>query len=267
MTPLKQRLKAGEFVAAAWVELGNADVAEALVRNGWSVIVIDGEHGVGDIEDWVAVARAVECAGGEVVLRVPAGDETLLKRVLDRGFRSILVPQVSTADAARTIASACRYPPIGHRGYAAPIVRASGYGARPGYALTESHEELLLMVQCEHVEAVENLAEIAAVPGIDMIFVGPNDLAGSIAHLERMTEPEPQALLARIEAFANASGTLLGTICGAGRDWARLRDLGYRFVIGPNDVSLVVNGARSAADERDGAVSGSWNFARPRATY
>ena len=256
MTTLKQRLKSGEFVAAAWAELGNPDIAEALARNGWPVIVIDGEHGVGDIEDWVAVARAVECAGGEVVLRVPAGDETLLKRVLDRGFRSILVPQVNTPEAARAIASFCRYPPIGRRGYAAPIVRASAYGARPGYALAEAHDELLLMIQCEHVEAVENLAGIAAVAGIDMIFVGPNDLAGSIGHLERLTEPEPQALLARIEAFAGANGTLLGTICGAGRDWAALHRLGYRFVIGPNDVSLIVAGARAAAEERDGSLGG-----------
>ena len=267
MTTLKHRLKSGEFIAAAWVELGNADIAEALVRNGWPVIVIDGEHGVGDIEDWVGVARAVEAAGGEVVLRVPVGDETLLKRVLDRGFRSILVPQVNTAEAAHAIAGFCRYPPIGRRGYAAPIVRASAYGARPGYALTESHEELLLMVQCEHAESVENLAAITAVEGIDMIFVGPNDLAGSIAHLERLSEPEPQALLKRIESFAAANGTQLGTIVGAGRDWTELRDLGYRFVIGPNDVSLIVQGALRAAADRDSALGGVVAGAAPARTY
>ncbi|MFT3972448.1 MAG: hypothetical protein QM699_03045 [Amaricoccus sp.] len=100
-----------------------------------------------------------------------------------------------------------------------------------------------------------------------MIFVGPNDLAGSIAHLERMLEPEPQALLARIEAFATANGTLLGTICGAGRGWADLHALGCRFVIGPNDVSLIVSGARAAADERDGAISGPRGAERSRPAY
>lgn len=110
------------------------------------------------------------------------------------------------------------------------------------------------MVQCEHHEAVDNLAEIAAVPGIDMIFVGPNDMSGSIAHLERMLEPAPQALLKRIEATAVAHSIALGIILGAGRGWAELKRLGYRLVVGPNDVSLIVNGARSAAAERDAAV-------------
>lgn len=254
MNPLKQRLLAGDFISAAWAEMGHPDTAEAMVRSGWPVIVIDGEHGIGDIEQWVAVARAVEAAGGEVVLRVPEGSETLLKRVLDRGFKSIMVPQVNSADQARAIASFCRYPPLGRRGYAAPIVRASHFGARSDYALQGAHDDLLLLVQCEHREAVDNLAEIAAVPGIDMVFVGPNDLSGSIAHLERLLDPAPQALLKRIEATAVAQSIALGTIVGAGRGWADLKRLGYRLVVGPNDVSLIVNGALGAAAERDSAV-------------
>jgi 2-keto-3-deoxy-L-rhamnonate aldolase RhmA len=256
MNPIKARLAAGEFVSAAWAELGNADAAEIMVRHGWPLIVIDGEHGVGDIEQWVAVARSVEAAGGEVVLRVPDGSDTVLKRVLDRGFRSILVPQVNTVEQARSVAAACRYPGLGRRGYAAPIVRASQFGARPDYARQEAHEELLLMVQCEHEDAVANLAEIVKVPGIDMIFVGPNDLAASIDHLERMSEPRPQALLAEIEAVAGKAGMPLGTVLGAGRDWADLKALGYSFVIGPNDVSLLTAATREAATIRDAAVTG-----------
>jgi len=254
MNSIKKRLMAGEFVTAAWAELGSPDNAEILVRHGWPVVVIDGEHGIGDLEHWVAVARAVEAAGGDVVLRVPDGNESLLKRVLDRGFNSIIVPQVNSAKQAREIAEACRYPGLGRRGYAAPIVRASHFGARPNYARTEAHEDLLLMVQCEHVEAVDNLAEIAAVKGIDMLFVGPNDLSGSIDRLERMMEAEPQSLLKRIETSAKGAGAALGTIVGAGRGWAQLRDLGYRFVIGPNDVSLLCAGATQAAKERDEAL-------------
>lgn len=255
MNRLKARIAAGEHVTAAWAELGSPDNAEILVRHGWPVIVIDGEHGIGSLEDWVAIARAVEAAGGEPVLRVPDGSDTVLKRVLDRGFRSLIVPQVNTAAQAAAIAASCRYPGMGRRGYAAPIVRASGFGQRPGYARHEANDEVFVMVQCEHVEAVDNLAAIAAVPGIDLIFVGPNDLAGSIDRLERMLEPEPQALLARIEAGAKAAGKPLGTITGAGRGWADLKRLGYSFVIGPNDVSLLCAGARAAAAERDGALS------------
>lgn len=254
MNPLKHRIAAGEMVAAAWVELASPDVAEIMLRHGWSTLIIDGEHGLGDLEHWVAVARAIEAAGGEVVLRVPDGSETLLKRVLDRGFRSLIVPMVNSAEQARAIVAACRYPGLGRRGYAAPVTRASHFGARPDYARREASAELLLMLQCEHVEAVENLAEIAAVDGVDLIFIGPNDLAGSIDHLERMEEPAPQALLARIEAAAAAAGKPLGTILGAGRGWSDLAALGYRFVAGPNDVSLLALGARAAAAERDGAL-------------
>jgi 2-keto-3-deoxy-L-rhamnonate aldolase RhmA len=252
MNRLKQRIAAGEQVAAAWVELGNPDIAEIMVRNGWSTIVIDGEHGVGDLETWVAVARAAEAAGAEVVLRVPDGSDTLLKRVLDRGFRSLIVPMVNTAEQARSIVAACRYPMQGRRGYAAPIVRAGGWGTRADYAATAS-DDLLLMLQCEHGEAVENLPAIMAEDGVDLIFVGPNDLAGSVGYLERMHEDHPQALLRQIEAEAKAAGKPLGTICGAGRGWADLWRLGYRFVIGPNDISILIAGARAAAADRDGA--------------
>ncbi|TKT76325.1 aldolase/citrate lyase family protein [Aquamicrobium sp. LC103] len=254
MNRLKERLQAGEIVTAAWSEMGSPDNAEAMAMNGWPTIVIDGEHGVGGIEQAVHVARAVEAAGGDVVMRVPDGSETTLKRVLDRGIRSIIVPQVNTAAQAKSIADFCRYPGRGRRGYAAPILRASRYGARPDYA-ARAHEELLLMVQIEHVEAVENLKEIAAVPGIDMLFVGPNDLAASIDHMERMEEPAPQELLKRIEKGAAEAGKPLGTIVGAGRGMSDLARLGYRFIIGPNDVSLLVNSARAAAAERDRMLS------------
>ncbi|SMO90316.1 HpcH/HpaI aldolase family protein [Paracoccus laeviglucosivorans] len=255
MNRLKQRITAGEQVAAAWVGLGNPDIAEIMARHGWNTLVIDGEHGVGDLDDWVAVARAAEAAGADVVLRVPDGSETLLKRVLDRGFRSLIVPMVNTPEHARAIVGACRYPALGRRGYAAPVVRASGWGARPGYARNEAADELLLILQCEHIEAVENLPEIAALPGVDMLFIGPNDLAGSIDHLERMMEPAPQELLRRIEAGAAAAGKPLATITGAGRDWDKLRALGYRFIVGPSDISLLIAGARGAAAERDQTVA------------
>jgi 2-keto-3-deoxy-L-rhamnonate aldolase RhmA len=250
VNPIKQRVLAGECVTAAWAEMGSPDNAEAMAMNGWPVIVIDGEHGIGDLERAVHIARAVEAAGGQAVMRVPDGSETTLKRVLDRGIRSIIVPQVNTPDYARAIAEYCTYPVRGRRGYAAPIVRASRYGAQVDYAV-RAHDDLLLMVQIEHHVAVDNLAEIAAVPGIDVLFVGPNDLAASIDRLERMLEPEPQALLKRIEAGAAKAGKPLGTIVGAGRDFVDLARLGYRFIIGPNDVSLIVNGARQAAADRD----------------
>lgn len=256
MNDLKARLAAGELVTAAWAELGHPDVAEIMVRHGWRTVVIDGEHGLGDLETWVAVARAVEAAGGEVVLRVPDGSDTTLKRVLDRGFRSLVVPMVNSAAQARAIARSCRYPMRGARGYAAPIVRASGFGARPAYARDEAHDDLLLFVQCEHPDSLSSLAEIAAVPGIDGIFLGPNDLAAAMGHLEDLEQPDVQTALARVEAAAAEAGVVLATVTGGGRGWRDLRARGFRLVVGPNDVSLLVEGAGTAALSRDADLAG-----------
>ncbi|MBD3765083.1 MAG: aldolase [Rhodobacterales bacterium] len=254
--PLKSRLRAPGMIPAAWVELANPDVAEILVRHGWDVIVIDGEHGVGDIEDWVTCARAVEAAGGQVILRLPEGSDALIKRTLDRGFRSFVVPMVNTRAQAERVVSAFLYPGRGHRGYAAPIVRGSGWGTRPGYARDLAHDEVVIMLQCEHVEAVANLDAILQVPGIDAIFLGPNDLAASAGHLERMEHPEVQALLAQIETTCARHGMPLATVRGAGRDWADLDRLGYRLVAGVNEVSLLAEAALRARAELPGQTAG-----------
>ncbi|MFN3614044.1 MAG: HpcH/HpaI aldolase family protein, partial [Rubrimonas sp.] len=192
----------------------------------------------------------IEAAGGEAIIRVPDLHEATFKRALDRGARSIMAPMVNDAATARMVAGFCQYPPLGRRGYGAPIVRASRWGTRPDYR-AGAHDELLLMAQVEHVTAVEEFAEIVATPGIGMAFVGPNDLAGSIGRLEQLEHADVVALLRRIEAMAAESGTWLGTITGTNRDWAALKGLGYRLIVGPNDVSLLMNAARAEAQRRN----------------
>ena len=251
---VKARLAAGETVTAAWLELGSPEVAEILVRTGWDVVVIDCEHGVAGLEDGLNLIRAVEAAGGDAVLRVPDPQESTLKRALDRGARSILVPMVNSAAMARDIAACCLYPPSGRRGYAAPVVRASGYGAWNGYAL-QAHEELLLMVQIEHADAVAHVADIVDVPGIDMVFVGPNDLAASLGLLERLGDPAVLREIEKVEEAATARKLPLGTIEGSGRDWRVLQQAGYRFIVGPNDVSLLASASRASAAARDSTLA------------
>jgi 4-hydroxy-2-oxoheptanedioate aldolase len=258
---LKARLAAGETVGAIWCEWGAPDIAEAMVHAGWDTVVIDCEHGSAGLEAGLAMIPRVEAAGGEAIIRVPDLHEATFKRALDRGARSIMAPMVNTPEDAARVASFCRYPPLGRRGYAAPIVRASRWGTRPDYR-AGAHDELLLMAQIEHADAVRDFAKIMATPGIDMAFVGPNDLAGSIGMLERLDAPEVAALLSEIEGKARASGAMLGTITGAtlgpaggpGRDWADLRRLGYRLIVGPNDVSLLMNAAKTEAARRDAAL-------------
>ena len=251
--PIKSRLQAGETIAACWINTGSPEACDIVVNAGWDVVVIDCEHGAAPLEEGLSLIRAVEAAGGQAILRVPDGHPTTLKRALDRGARSIIVPMVNSAEEARAIAFASLYPPHGGRGYAAPIVRGSYYGRWSDYAQT-AHEELLLIVQCEHVDAVEELREIGKIPGIDMVFVGPNDLAGSMNLLERLEHPDLVAKKAEIEQIASEEGIALGTITGGGRGWSALKAAGYSLIIGPNDISLLFNAARSAHNDMLGEL-------------
>ena len=250
---LRHRIETGETVTAAWLELGSPDVAEILVRCGWDVVLIDCEHGVAGLEEGLGLIRAVEAAGGEAMIRVPDASEATLKRALDRGAKSILVPMVNDLASAHAIAAACRYAPLGGRGYAAPIVRASGFGAWREYA-AEANDEVLVAVQIEHVDAIPMVADLATVPGIDMVFIGPNDLAASMGYLEQLDAPEVVEAIAGIERAAIAAGLPLGTIEGA-RDAGVLRDAGYGFVVCPNDIHLLAHAATAAAERRDEALS------------
>jgi 4-hydroxy-2-oxoheptanedioate aldolase len=243
---LKARINSGETVTAAWLEIGSPDVAELLVHCGWDVVVIDCEHGTFGLEEGLNMIRAVEAAGGQAVVRVPDSDDATLKRALDRGARSIMVPMVQSADEARRIADACLYPARGRRGYAAPIVRASGYGAVADYARNVAHGETLLMVQIEHPDAITHVSEIAQIEGVDMVFIGPNDLAAAMGFLEDMDRPEVHDALATIEKQVRDGGLKLGTVLGAGRDYKALKLGGYSLIVGPCDIAMLAEAARTA---------------------
>ncbi|WP_128254766.1 HpcH/HpaI aldolase family protein [Falsirhodobacter deserti] len=245
---LKKRLLDGETITASWIDTGSPEVCDIVVNAGWDVVVIDCEHGAAPLEEGLGLIRAVQAAGGEAILRVPDGSDTTLKRALDRGARSIIVPMVNTVEQAQAIARSCLYPPRGGRGYAAPIVRASHYGRWVDYART-AHNDLLLMVQCEHVDAVPHLAAIGAIEGIDMVFVGPNDLSGSIGLLEQLDHADLLSLKEQIETSARGAKIRLGTILGGGRSYSQLRDAGYQFIVGPADVGLLYAAARQARAE------------------
>ncbi len=242
----KLALQQGRTISALWLESASPELAEVAVWAGWKTILIDNEHGVSSLEHTAHLVRAIEAAGGEAVLRIPANDPTYLKKILDMGVRSIMVPMVNSAAQAQAIVDACRYPPQGQRGYAAPIVRASGYGAFSDYA-RQANDDLLLITQIEHVEAAENVEAIAEVDGIDMLFIGPNDLAGSMGLLEQLEAPEVRRLIEDLERRIAHTGRWMGTITGPGRNVATLTNSGYRFVAGPNDIALFANTLRHEA--------------------
>lgn len=244
---LKQRLAAGEQLFGIWLQSGSPIYAELAVMAGFEVVLIDNEHGPASLETTLHLLHAVEAAGGLPIVRVPWNDQVYLKRILDLGAQSLMVPMVQNADEARALVAACRYPPRGRRGYAAPIARAASYGLDTDY-IRHAHEDLLLLAQIESKEAVASVPAMAAVDGIDMLFIGANDLAGSIDRLEALDAPDAAALIAEAERAVLASGTWMGSIPRAGHDKAALFASGHRLVVGLSDLWLFRTAAAAAAE-------------------
>jgi 4-hydroxy-2-oxoheptanedioate aldolase len=235
MTNLKARLKAGEKLLGAWTMSNSPDNAEVMALSGLDFVLMDHEHGQATMPDAIAQLRAMQgtkCAG---LVRVPWNDIIFIKRVLDAGVHGIMVPQVNTPDEARAAVAACRYPPLGIRG-AAGGTRAASYGLDMGY-YDRAADELIIIVQIETPQAVENAAAIAAVDGVDMIFVGPRDMSAMIGKLNKMDDPELRALIAQVEEATLKSGKALGTVAPTGALVKQLFERGYNFLISGNDMT------------------------------
>ncbi len=244
---VKKQLREGKNITAMWSQSGSATIVEAAVYAGWEIVLIDNEHGFAGLETTINLIRAVESAGGHVVMRVPWNDPVYLKRILDIGVQSLMIPMIGDRKAAEAAVAACKYPPLGWRGNASAVVRASGYGADPEYG-QRANDELLLIAQIEQVEAVENIEAIAAVDGIDMLFIGPNDLAGSMGRFEGLGSPEVIGAVDEAERRIAASGKMLGGFpLPSSPSDQDLMAKGYRFVARHCDVWLFRTAAAEAA--------------------
>lgn len=243
---LKRRLVNGEALFGVWIETGSAVNAEILAGLGFDFLLIDLEHGPGDVGDAIAMLRA--SVNTPCVVRVPGVDPIFLKRILDAGANALMVPSVESASEAEVVVQACRYPPRGRRGYAASAVRASGYGQDEGY-MRRAHDDLLLIVQIKSASAVARAAEICAVDGVDMPFLGVNDMAGSIGRLEDLAHPDVIALVKKAEAAMRACGKPMGTVPRTGAGWRDLLESGYQLIPFASDVGLMREGGMGLLDE------------------
>ena len=252
--PLKRELLAGRPAFGCWLELFSPLAAEIVAQAGYDCVMIDLEHGPGSLMDAIALFHAVQGAGAAPLLRVPANDPVALKRALDIGPAGVMIPAVNARAEAEAAVAACRYAPRGVRGMAAPVVRASRYGADWQTYVQNAHETLLVICQIESRAAVEAVEEIAAVQGVDMLFVGPFDLSANVGHLGEPDHPEVRELIAAVERAAKAAGKLLGAIPTPGRGVEDLLAAGYDLLLPDMDSLMLRDAARAALARWRGAA-------------
>lgn len=218
-------------------------VAELLSCTGFDWAVLDMEHGPNDLGDVVSQLQAMEQGSVAPIVRPPWNDFVLVKRLLDAGAHSLLIPYVQNADEARAAVAATRYPPDGIRGVAGGS-RATRFGTVAEYH-RNAHKEICLTVQIETASAVDEIEAIAAVKGVDALFVGPADLAASMGHLGDYNHADVQTMIATAAKRIKAAGKPAG-ILSFNPDQARQYiAMGYDFVAVASDQSLLVSAAKS----------------------
>jgi len=241
----KQALASGQRQVGLWSALSSPIAAEIIAGAGFDWIVIDGEHGPNDISSLLPQLQAMRGGTAEPLFRVPWNDTVIIKRALDVGARSLLVPFVQNAEEAHAAVAATRYPPLGVRGVSvAP--RANDYGRIKNYH-ANAHLDTCVLVQLETRAALKQLEAISAVEGVDGLFLGPSDLAADFGHLGNPKHPEVQAAIKDAATRIRATGKSAGTLAGSADDVEYLFDLGFNFVATGSDVGILARGAENVA--------------------
>jgi len=227
-----------------WLGLADAYCAELCATAGFDWLVVDGEHGPNDLRSTLAALQALAAYPSRPVVRIPQADAALVKQVLEIGATTLLVPMVESADEARAIVRAMRYPPRGIRGVGAGLARSSRWNAAPDY-LRGADEGLCLIVQVETAAALARLEEIAAVDGVHGVFLGPMDLSASMGLLGQPSHPEVRAAIEGAIARLRAVGKPAGVLATDEAVAHRYIELGARFVAVGVDATLLAQATRA----------------------
>lgn len=246
MNPFRQLLRAhgAKQPIGTWVMSASPLVAEAIGCVGFEWGVLDMEHAPVDIAELTQMLQAVGNTKMLPVVRVPWNDAVLVKRVLDAGALTVLFPFVESAAEARRAVAATRYPPEGVRGMAG-MSRASRFGTVPDY-LRDANESMGVVLQLETPRAVAALEEIAAVPGVDALFIGPADLSAAMGHVGQLSHPDVLTLMSDAARRARAVGMPIGTVGSTPEVVTRYRAAGFDFLAVSSDLGLLMYGAQAS---------------------
>lgn len=246
----KKALKEGRTQIGLWSTLCSNMGADAIADAGFDWIVLDTEHSPNEPPDLARQMQALRGGTATPVVRPAWNDPVLFKRILDLGAQTLLVPFVQNAEEARKAVAATRYPPHGIRGVAT-TARASRYGRVKDYLKT-ANEQICVLAQVETLDAVKRLPEIAAVDGIDGVFIGPSDLAASLGHLGNPAHPDVQAAISAAIKPIREAGKAGGYLTGNEEEARKRLAEGFQFVAVGNDLGILARGADALAKKFKG---------------
>ncbi|MBI4234658.1 MAG: hypothetical protein HY686_09465 [Chloroflexi bacterium] len=241
---VKEKLQRGEPVVGAFCNIPSPAAVEILGLLGFDYAIIDGEHGIPDLETSEHMFRAAEAVGITPLVRIALNLPQNILRYLDAGAMGVQIPMVNTREDAQAVVNAVKYPPVGRRGLAA--VRAAGYGIPRalGEYVQQANQETLVIVQIETRQAVANARGIASVDGVDLVFLGPTDLSSSFGYPGQATHPEVMAAIEQVGKIAREAGKAAGTIARDPAAYEHWRKAGFQYLC-TGVTAFMVEGARA----------------------
>ena len=243
----RANLLAGKPLIGCWMSLANPMTAEVAGLAGFDWLLLDGEHAPNDVSTLVPQLMALKDSVSAPVVRPPWNEPVIIKRLLDAGFHNFLMPFVESAEQARAAVAATRYPPRGIRGVSV-MQRNNRFGTVPDY-FKVIDDNITVLVQIESRAGLEAIDAIAAVEGVDGIFVGPQDLAAAMGHLANPSHPEVQAAMKHIIERARAGGKPAGTLAPVEADARRFMEWGATFVAVGSDLGLFRGATQALRDK------------------
>jgi len=255
--PVKRALKAGQPAVGTWLSLGSIVAARFMARAGFAWLTVDVEHSLVDWETATHMFATIADAGCTALARVPGNRHDHIKRVLDNGAMGIVVPMVNSRTEAEDAVSAALYPPSGTRSVGGSV-HALNFGTNAGDYFAHANEELAVILQCEHIRAVEDAGDREDRLGINAIFVGPNDLAASM----RSKEGRPPSADATRQAMAHILATCkkhkvpAGLHCGSADEVNQRIAEGWQFLAIGSELKMMLDGAAAQVQKLSGAATG-----------
>jgi 4-hydroxy-2-oxoheptanedioate aldolase len=251
---LASRLRAGETIFTGWCGLGLPLLAETLAREGFSAVTLDQQHGAYDVATSAQAIAGIRHAGAAPVVRVPLGDFATAARMLDLGAEGVIAPMINTVADARTFVSVMKYPPLGERSWG-PTRAVMLTGLDQPVYFREANALTLTFAMIETRQALENVEAIAAVPGIDALFVGPYDLAIALSNgtSQDPQSPDVEKALDVVVAAANKAGKIPGLYCANADRALATAKRGFRFLAVGSELGMLRAGAAEQMKKLKGA--------------